>query len=57
MVMLFNILLLDDTVCLLESQDCQRRRLWAMFQCIAGQVEIGERCERAKMKMRQRKQT
>jgi DNA ligase 4 len=45
MVMLFDLLLSDDIVCLDESQDRRRRRLWATVQCIPGQVEISERCK------------
>jgi DNA ligase-4 len=43
MVMLFDLLLLDDTVCLHESQDRRRRRLWATVQYFPGQVQISER--------------
>ena len=42
MVMLFDLLLLDDIVCLHESHDQRRRRLWATVQHVPGQVEIGK---------------
>jgi DNA ligase-4 len=45
MVMLFDLLLLDDIVCLHESHDQRRRRLWATVRHVPGQVEIGERCK------------
>jgi DNA ligase 4 len=43
MVMLFDLLLLDDIVCLHEPHDQRRRRLWATVRHVPGQVEIGER--------------
>ena len=45
MVMLFDLLLLDDIVCLHESHDQRWRRLWATVRHVPGQVEIGERCK------------
>jgi DNA ligase-4 len=43
MVVLFDLLLLDDIVCLHESHDQRRRRLWTPVRHVPGQIEIGER--------------
>lgn len=43
MIMFYDILLLDDTVCVRESHDSRRRRLESLVRCISGRADLGSR--------------
>ena len=43
MIMFYDILLLDDTVCIGESHDRRRGRLESLVHCILGHADIGTR--------------
>ena len=43
MIMLYDILLLDNTVCIRESHDKRRRLLQFLIKCTPGRVDIGTR--------------
>jgi DNA ligase 4 len=43
MIVFYDLLLLDDVVCLQESHDRRRRRLWAVMRCIQDRTDIGTR--------------
>ena len=41
MVMLYDLLLLDDDICVQEPHDRRRRQLRSMVRCIQGRFDIG----------------
>jgi DNA ligase 4 len=43
MIMFFDILLLDDIVCIGEPHDKRRQLLQSLVHCIPGQADIGTR--------------
>jgi DNA ligase-4 len=43
MIMFYDLLLLDDIICLKEPHDKRRQRLWSAVRCIPGRAGIGTR--------------